>query len=426
MTSRIKHSQLFHAARKVIPGGVNSPVRAFKAVGGNPLFISKAKGAYLYAEEGGKYLDFVGSWGPMLLGHAPAGLIRAVSNKIKNGTSFGAPTQDETRLAEMIKDFFPTIEKVRLTNSGTEAVMSAVRLARGYTQRSKILKIDGGYHGHVDSLLIQAGSGATSFGVPDSKGVPAEISRLSISIPYNDVTALERVFKKKGRDIAAFVLEPVPGNMGTVLPQENYLQAVRDITKKYGTLLIFDEVMTGFRITDGGAQKFYGIRPDLTVLGKILGGGMPLAAFGGRAEIMNSLAPLGPVYQAGTLAGNPAAVSAALWMLGEIQRKKPHAALHGRCAHFYRDLHQIIQAKKVDATLNHIGSMWTLFFTRGPVTDYASAKKSDARAYAKFFHRCLSRGVYLAPAQFEANFISAAHTAADLAHAAKAIALAIS
>ncbi len=421
----MNNKKLFEAAKKVIPGGVNSPVRAFKAVGGTPIFIKRAKGPYLYGENGKRYLDFVGSWGPMLFGHAPKGLIRAISKKIKGGTSFGAPTKEETQLAEAIRGCFPSIQKVRLTSSGTEAVMSAVRLARGYTGRPRILKVDGGYHGHVDSLLIQAGSGAATFGVPDSKGIPLSLSHLSLSIPFNDITALERLFKKAGKEIAAFVLEPVPGNMGTVLPNEGYLKAAREITKRYGALLIFDEVMTGFRITDGGAQKFYGVKPDLTCLGKIVGGGMPLAAFGGRAEIMNMLAPLGPVYQAGTLAGNPAAVSAALWMLNEIKTKKPHVVLHRRCAEFYSGLHRFIRAKKLPVTLNHIGSMWTLFFTKGPVTDYVSAKKSDTKAFAKFFNRCLG-SVYLAPAQFEANFISAAHTDAQLKKASQVIQKALS
>ncbi|HCM42664.1 MAG TPA: glutamate-1-semialdehyde-2,1-aminomutase [Candidatus Omnitrophica bacterium] len=417
----MKNKILFEAAKKVIPGGVNSPVRAFKAVGGSPIFIKRARGPYLYSEEGKRYIDFIGSWGPMLLGHAPRGLIQAVSKKIKDGTSFGAPTKEETYLAELIREFFPMAQKVRLTNSGTEAVMSAVRLARGYTGRSRIVKIDGGYHGHVDSLLIQAGSGATTFGVPDSKGIPSDLSHLSVSVPFNNIAALERVFKKAGKEIAAFILEPVPGNMGTVLPDEGYLEAARSITKKYGALLIFDEVMTGFRITEGGAQKFYGVKPDLTVLGKIVGGGMPLAAFGGRAEIMNFLAPLGPVYQAGTLAGNPAAVSAALWMLTEIKKIKPHAHLHRRCAKFYFNLHQFIRIRKIPVTLNHIGSMWTLFFTQKPVTDYVSAKYSDTRAYARFFNRCLSRGLYLAPAQFEANFISTTHSESVLNQASKVI-----
>ena len=417
----MNNKKLFEAAKKVIPGGVNSPVRAFKAVGGTPIFIKRAKGPYLYGEDGKKYLDFIGSWGPMLFGHAPNGLIRAISKKIKDGTSFGAPTMGETKLAEAIIEFFPSIQKLRLTNSGTEAVMSAIRLARGFTGRSRILKIDGGYHGHVDSLLIQAGSGATTFGVPDSKGIPTEISNLSLSIPYNDVAALERVFKKVGKQIAAFVFEPVPGNMGTVLPSEGYLEAARAITKKHGALLIFDEVMTGFRITEGGAQKYYGVKPDLTCLGKIVGGGMPLAAFGGRAEIMDFLAPLGPVYQAGTLAGNPAAVTAALWMLNEIKTKKPHAALHKRCTKFYAGLHEFIHDKKLPVTLNHIGSMWTLFFTKGPVTDYASAKKSDTKKFAQFFSKCLAKGIYLAPAQFEANFISASHTEAQLKSALESI-----
>lgn len=409
-----KKSKLFSKALAVIPGGVNSPVRAFKAVGGNPVFAKKGQGAYFWDESGKKYLDFCNSWGALLFGHAPKELVRAVSAAAAGGMSFGIATKREVELAEQIQKFYPSLEKMRMTSSGTEAVMSAVRLARGFTAREKILKIDGGYHGHVDSLLVKAGSGAATFGIPDSAGIPKELAKLTLSVPFNDFDALEKVFKKHGREIAAFILEPVPANMGVVLPEMNYLKTARAITKKYGALLIFDEVITGFRVSVGGAQDFFDVRPDLTVLGKILGGGMPLACFGGRREIMDCLAPLGPVYQAGTLSGNPAAVSAALWVLKELSKTGKMEAFSGRAKDFRRKLHSYIIRKSLPIQMNAAGSMWTLFFSENPVTDYSSAKKSDTQKFARFFQTCLASGIYLAPSQFEANFLSAAQTEKDL------------
>ncbi len=407
---------LFDRAQKSIPSGVNSPVRAFKAVGGHPLFIKKAKGPWLWDEEGTKYLDFCASWGPMLFGHAPEGLIQAVSKALEDGTSFGAPTVKEVELAEKIRCFFPSMEKVRMTSSGTEAVMSAIRLARGFTGRKKILKIDGGYHGHVDSMLIKAGSGAATFGVPDSAGIPEELARLTLTVPFNDEAALSQIFAKQGEEIAAFVLEPIPANMGVVTPSATYLSKARTLTKSFGSLLIFDEVISGLRVGPSGAQGLYHIQPDLTCLGKIIGGGFPLAAFGGRAGIMDCLAPHGPVYQAGTLSGNPAAVTAALWTLDFLLAKKKYPTLafweklNQRAEVFYAYLKSEIRHRALPLTLNTVGSMFTLFFTGGPVKDYASAKQSDTKLYAKFFHACLDHGLYLAPAQFEANFISSTHS----------------
>lgn len=410
----MKNSGLFQKAKKRIPGGVNSPVRAFRAVGGTPLFVKKGQGAYFWDESGKRYLDFCSSWGPLLFGHAPKGLARILNKAAAQGTSFGAPTAKEVLLAEKIHRFFPSIEKCRLVSSGTEAVMSAVRLARGFTGRKKILKIDGGYHGHVDSLLVKAGSGLATFGIPDSAGIPEELAKLTISIPFNDVAALEKVFKKEGKNIAAFLLEPVPANMGVVLPRPGYLAVARLLTQKYGTLLIFDEVITGFRLSRGGAQESFGVYPDLTCLGKILGGGLPLAAFGGKSKIMDYLSPLGPVYQAGTLSGNPLAVSAALWMLGQIENKKVIAQLNQKAERFIESLQHFIRRKNLPIRLNAIGSLFTLFFTQRQVTDYASALSADKKRYARFFHYCLSRGIYLAPSQFEANFISAAQSGEDL------------
>lgn len=413
-----KAGKLFKQACQFIPSGVNSPVRAFKGVGGTPVFIRKGKGPFIWDESGKKYLDFCASWGALLFGHAPSGLIQTLRREISNGTSFGTATRKETDLAREIHSFFPSTEKIRLVSSGTEAVMSAVRLVRGFTGRKKILKVDGGYHGHADSLLIKAGSGGATFGIPDSAGVPEELARLTLSIPFNDLGALESIFKKEGKNLAAFILEPIPANMGVVLPRQGYLRAVRDITKKYGVLLIFDELITGFRISRGGAQRSFDIQPDLTCLGKILGGGLPVAAFGGRKEIMDRLAPAGPVYQAGTLSGNPVAVTAALWVLKAI-KTQDFDLLNKRAVEFTAGLREWIREKDLPLCVNAIGSMFTLFFTRGPVTDYASAKKSGTKRYARFFHAALKAGVYLAPSQFEANFISTAHTPAQLKNTLK-------
>jgi glutamate-1-semialdehyde 2,1-aminomutase len=422
---------LFRLAQRYIPSGVNSPVRAFRAVGGDPLFVKKGKGAFIWDEEDKKYLDFCCSWGALLFGHAPDELLKTLSREMQNGTSFGIATRKEVELAVQINALYPSMEKTRLVSSGTEAGMAVVRLARGFTGRKKILKIEGGYHGQADSLLVKAGSGGATFGVPDSAGVPQDIADLTISIPFNDLNALEEAFQKNPDDIAAFILEPVPANMGVVIPEKNYLEAARRITTENGALLIFDEVITGFRISEGGAQKIYGIKPDLTCLGKILGGGFPLAAFGGKAEIMDRLAPGGPVYQAGTLSGNPVAVSAALWVLSqfrvpssEFRGKKKMSSLHKSfdsflqlnklSAEFCTELEAFIKKKSLPLQLNGIGSLFTLFFTEDPVMDYASAKKSDTKKFAKFFHACLKKGIYLAPSQFEANFISTQHTSKDL------------
>jgi len=411
-----RSTSLFTAAKRRIPSGVNSPVRAFRAVGGAPVFVRKGKGPFLWDESGKKYLDFCSSWGPLIFGHAPSGLIRHLKEELGKGTSFGAATAKEVKLAEEIHKLFPSIEKCRLVNSGTEAVMSAIRLSRGFTGRKKILKINGGYHGHVDSLLIKAGSGAATFGVPDSAGIPEELAKLTLSIPFNDIKALENVFKKEGKNIAAFILEPVPANMGVVLPSPGYLALTRLYTKRYGALLIFDEVITGLRLSEGGAQACYGIGPDLTCLGKILGGGLPLAAFGGRAEIMDHLAPAGPVYQAGTLSGNPVAVSAALWMIRQIKESLTDR-LNAKAKIFFDALQDRIDRYGWPVQLNHTSSMFTLFFTKEAVTDYASAKKSDVKRFARFFHHGLRHGLYMAPSQFEANFISVAQTEAQLKRA---------
>lgn len=407
-------ASLFREAEKVIPSGVNSPVRAFRSVGGTPVFMKRGKGPLLWDEEGNRYLDFCASWGPMLFGHAPSGLLNRVAREIKNGTSFGTATAREVDLAKQIRHFYPAMKKIRLVSSGTEAVMSAVRLARGATGRKKIVKIDGGYHGHVDSLLVQAGSGLATFGTPDSAGVPEELARLTVSVPFNDMTSLQALFRREGGEVAAVILEPVPANMGVVPPEEHYLERLCQTARDHGALVIFDEVITGFRLAEGGAQQVFGLSPDLTCLGKILGGGFPIAAFGGRRDLMDKLAPAGPVYQAGTLSGNPAAVTAALWMLERIEKENPYLRLNARAGVFYKKIQTLITKNRWPLTLNTMGSMFTLFFTGKPVTDYRSAKNSDASRYAKFFHACLEQGVYLAPSQFEANFISTVHTPAQL------------
>ncbi|MDP3921315.1 MAG: glutamate-1-semialdehyde 2,1-aminomutase [Candidatus Omnitrophota bacterium] len=419
MVSGAKQTRLYNKAKKFIPSGVNSPVRAFKAVGGTPVFVMRGKGPFIWDEDKKRYLDFCCSWGPLLFGHAPDALLKRLRSEISKGTSFGVTTRKEVDLAERICSFFPSVEKVRLVSSGTEAVMSAVRLARGFTGRQKILKIDGGYHGHVDSLLVKAGSGLTTFGIADSAGVPPGLAKQTISVPFNDEAALERVFKREGRNIAAMILEPVPANMGVVLPADGYLKHARLITKKYGAVLIFDEVITGFRVAKGGAQDYFGVRPDLTCLGKVLGGGFPLAAFGGKRQIMNYLAPSGPVYQAGTLSGNPVAVSAALWMLTELDKRDPWERLNHRAENFIKRLRAVISVEGYPYQLNSIRSMFTLFFCPVPVTDFASAKKSDTRRFSRFFHLVRKEGVYLAPSQFEANFISTAHSERHLETALK-------
>ncbi len=405
---------LFRAAEKLIPGGVNSPVRAFRSVGGKPLFIAKAAGAAITDVDGNAFVDYVGSWGPMILGHAPPKVVSAVRAAAAKGTSYGAPTPGEVTLAALIRDAFPSMEKVRLVSSGTEAAMSAVRLARGVTGRDKIVKFEGCYHGHADSMLVKAGSGALTFGQPDSPGVPKDLARHTLSAAFNDLASVERLFAGNKGHIAALIVEPVPGNMGVVLPAPGFLAGLRKITKREGALLIFDEVISGFRVAFGGAQELYGITPDLTVLGKIIGGGLPVGAFGGRSDVMDALSPVGPVYQAGTLSGNPLAVAAGIACITELAKKGTYATLGAKADYLGEGLHEVFEKSGVATYTNRVGSMWTTFFQKGPVVDYATAKRSDTAAYAGYFHGMLARGVYLAPSQFEAGFVSLAHTRRDL------------
>jgi glutamate-1-semialdehyde 2,1-aminomutase len=406
--------ELFARAQKVIPGGVNSPVRAFKAVGGTPLFIRKAEGSRIWDADGKGYIDYVGSWGPMILGHAYPPILEAIRQAALLGTSYGAPCAGEVQLAERVVRLIPSIEKVRFVSSGTEATMSALRLARGFTGRRKILKFDGCYHGHADALLVAAGSGVATLGIPGSPGVPEGTVADTLVAPYNDVAAVEAVAAAHGSDLAAVIVEPVAGNMGCVVPRDGYLQALRDITQRVRAVLIFDEVMTGFRLAPGGAQQIYGITPDLTCLGKIIGGGLPVAAYGGRAEIMDHVAPLGPVYQAGTLSGNPLAMAAGCVALDHLGRRGTYQRLEALTIRLQIGLSRAAQAAGVMLTVNRAGSMFTPFFCRGPVRDFAEAKESDTRHFARFFHGMLERGVYLPPAQFEAAFVSFAHSETDI------------
>ncbi|MFL6274098.1 MAG: glutamate-1-semialdehyde 2,1-aminomutase [Blastocatellia bacterium] len=409
-----RSSQLFARAERVIPGGVNSPVRAFRAVGREPLFIREAAGATVTDADGNRFIDYVGSWGPMLMGHAHPAIIEAVRDAASRGTSFGAPTEIEIDLAEEIARVMPSIEKVRLVSSGTEATMSAIRVARGYTGRDLIVKYEGCYHGHYDSLLVKAGSGLATFGTPDSAGIPADFARHTLVIPYNDEAALATAFAERGYEIACVIIEPIAGNMGCVPPAAGYLERLRDLTTAHGALLIFDEVMTGFRVAHGGAQSLYGIKPDLTCLGKIIGGGLPVGAFGGRREVMNVVAPLGPVYQAGTLSGNPLAVSAGLAMLRLIRETNPYAELERRSALLESGLRDAAGEAGVAATVNRVGSMMTAFFGEAPVTGWDTAKQADTARYGCFFRAMLEAGVYLAPSQFECAFVSFAHSDADI------------
>ena len=407
-------SVLFERALRLIPGGVSSPVRAFKAVGGTPLFIRKAEGARMWDADGKAYIDYVGSWGPMIHGHAWPPVVDAISEAARRGTSYGAPCAQEVELAERVVRMVPSIEKVRFVSSGTEATMSALRLARGFTGRRKILKFDGCYHGHADALLVAAGSGVATLGIPGSAGVPEGTVADTLVAPYNDLAAVERVIAAHGPDLAAVIVEPVAGNMGCVPPREGYLAGLRELTRGAGALLIFDEVMTGFRVALGGAQAVFGGRPDLTCLGKIIGGGLPVGAYGGRAEIMDHVAPDGPVYQAGTLSGNPLAMAAGCVTLEALSRPGAYEKLEATSARLHGGLMEAVYSSDVKATINRVGSMITLFFTPGPVTDYASAKTSDTGLYARFFHAMLEQGVYLPPAQFEAAFVSLAHSISDV------------
>src|SRR5215212_189795 len=402
-------AQLFARAIELIPGGVNSPVRAFRGVGGTPRFIRRAEGATMTDVDGRTFIDYVGSWGPMILGHADPEVLDALRDALGRGTSYGAPTELEIEVAAEIIDAVPSIEMVRMVNSGTEATMSAIRLARGVTGRTKLVKFEGCYHGHGDSLLVKAGSGVATLGLPDSPGVPAQLAESTLTVPFNDPAALEEVFDQHS-DVAAVIIEPVVGNMGCVPPRAGYLEAVRKLTRDHQALLIFDEVMTGFRLARGGAQERYNITPDITTLGKIIGGGLPVGAYGGSRDIMNNIAPVGPVYQAGTLSGNPLSMTAGLVTLRRLRDRSVYDRLEAASRKLCEALADAVAEAGVKTVTNRVGSMWTSFFTAEPVVDWDSANKSDRQRYGKFFHAMLDEGVYLAPSQFEAGFVSLAHT----------------
>lgn len=408
-TNRKQSQKLWQAAQALIPGGVNSPVRAFGGVGGDPVFVQSATGCCIRDVDGTEYIDYVMSWGPMILGHAHPKVVKAAQQACDGGMSFGMPTEIENHLAARIVECVPSIEKVRMVSSGTEAAMSAIRLARGFTERDLIIKFDGGYHGHSDGLLAAAGSGVATFGTPATKGVPASYTEKTIVIPYNNPESVEDVCTRFGSEIACLILEPVAGNMGVVPPAAGFLEFLRGITEKHGIVLIFDEVITGFRVSLGGAQGLYGVSPDITVLGKIIGGGMPVGAYGGRKDIMDMLTPDGPVYQAGTLSGNPVAMAAGLAAIEVLIEEKPYAEMEKLSGMLAKGLAQAAQKAGVSVSQNRVGSMQTLFFSDTQVTDYTSAKKSNSDRYAKYFHGMLDRGVYFAPSQFEAAFVSAAH-----------------
>lgn len=406
--------KLFEKAQHLIPGGVNSPVRAFRSVGGQPRFIQRAKGARLYDLDGNTYIDYVLSWGPMILGHASPPVVTAIKKAAGQGTSYGAPTELEVELADQIRDAFPSMEKSRLVSSGTEAVMSAIRVARGFTKRDGVLKFEGCYHGHSDYLLAKAGSGLTTLGIPDSLGVPVDFAKHTLTAPYNDIRTVQRILRDRGKDLACIIVEPIAGNMGVVPPAADFLPALRQLATDHDILLIFDEVISGFRVHYGGAQALYGVTPDLTVLGKIIGGGLPVGAYGGRRDIMDLIAPAGPVYQAGTLSGNPLAVTAGLATLKQLRAKNLYKQLEERSAALARGLADEAKRAGIALSQTRVGSMLTSFFTQEPVVDWNSAKKSDTKRYGLFFHGMLEQGIYLAPSQFEAAFLSTAHTSADV------------
>ena len=442
MISRAKSEALFAEALQHIPGGVNSPVRAFRAVGGQPFFVQSARGSRVTTVDGDELIDYVGTWGPAILGHSHPKIIAAVKSAADQGTSFGIPNPFEVTMARLIKQLVPSVDKVRVCNSGTEACMSAIRLARGFTRRDKFIKFDGCYHGHADCLLVKAGSGALTFGNPDSAGVPADTARHTLVLPYNDVEALKACFAANKGEIAAVIIEPVPGNAGLYLPRPGYLEFLRQITAEQGAVLIFDEVMTGFRLAPGGAQERFGIRPDLSTFGKIIGGGLPVGAFGGRGDIMDCLAPLGPVYQAGTLSGNPLAMAAGIAALEELSpvaalcERRPNGGdtpplqkqgnayplLEAKGAALEAGLRDAAKSANIPVTFNRCGSMFSGYFTSEPVWNLADAMKADRERFKKFFHGMLAEGVYLAPSQFEAGFISTAHTESDIAHTVQAAA----
>lgn len=408
-------SNYFPQACKVIPGGVNSPVRAWKSVGGRPVFVSHAKGSKIFDVSGKEYIDYVLSWGPLILGHAHSKITAAICNKAKKGTSFGAPTPAETQMAKLISEAIPSMELIRMTSSGTEATMTAIRLARGFTGRDMIAKFDGCYHGHSDSLLIKAGSGVATFGIPGSPGIPADLARLTLSLPYNDIDTLQKAIETYGSRLAAIIVEPVAGNMGVVPPRNGFLDKLRKLTAQYGIVLIFDEVITGFRFTFGGYQNLTEVKPDLTCLGKIIGGGLPVGAIGGRKEIMERLAPTGDIYQAGTLSGNPLAMSAGLTTLNILKTKKnSFLKLDEKTNRLCKAMQDLFSAKGIAVCINCVHSMFTIFFQTGPVYDLDTAQKSDTMMFARFFHGMLKNGIWLAPSQFEAGFLSFAHTQKDI------------
>lgn len=417
MTSR--SADLFAAAKKSIPAGVNSPVRAFRNVGGEPFFVARSAGAKIWDVDGNEYIDYVGSWGPAILGHAPKVVVDAVRDAATRGLSFGIPNPFEVEMAELICNWMPSIEKVRMVNSGTEATMSCIRLARAFTGRDRIIKFDGCYHGHVDALLVKSGSGALTHGRPDSAGVPKAFADLTISLPFNDIDLVRKTFRENENQIAAVILEPIPANAGLYFPRENFLSILREECARHEALLIFDEVMTGFRVARGGAQKLYAVKPDLTALGKIIGGGLPVGAFGGRADIMDQLSPAGPVYQAGTLSGNPLAMAAGLAQLRELDRIDGWKLLEELGTRFERFARDAIASAKIDITFHRIGSMFCLFFARGPIVDLAGAQRSDLKKFARFFHACRERGIYFAPSQFETGFISTAHSEKEIEQTAR-------
>jgi glutamate-1-semialdehyde 2,1-aminomutase len=421
MINKFNNSRrLFKKAQAVIPGGVNSPVRAFRAVGGNPVFIERAKGSRIYDVDGNSYIDYVLSWGPMILGHAYPKVVQALKKAIEKGTSYGAPTALEVELAGMVLKAYPSMDKVRMVNSGTEATMSAIRVARGFTGRDKIIKFEGCYHGHADGLLVKAGSGATTFGVPDSPGVPKSYAKNTITLPFNDIGLLKSMIEKERRNIACVIIEPVVGNIGCVLPKPGFLETLRKLTRQNGIVLIFDEVMTGFRVSFGGAQAYYKIKPDMTCLGKVIGGGLPVGAYGGKKEIMSMVSPEGPVYQAGTLSGNPLAMTAGIETLKVLSEKNIYKKIEGKALMLEEGLVDAARSAGVTTRFYRAGSMFCTYFTGADVYNYKTAKTSDTGKFAKFFSELLQRGINIAPSQFEAGFMSLAHTGKDIENTIKA------
>ena len=411
---REQSEALFQKAQQTIPGGVNSPVRAFKAVGGNPLFIAKGKGSHITDVDGNEFIDYVCSWGPLIFGHAHPSIVQAVSRQAELGTSFGAPTELEIELAQKVVDAVPSIETVRLVSSGTEAGLSALRLARGFTGRDKIVKFEGCYHGHADSLLVKAGSGVLSLGLPDCPGIVSDLAKKTLTLPYNDIAAVEELFSKMGKEIACLIVEPVGGNMGVVPPQPGFLECLRKVTAESGALLIFDEVITGFRVSYGGAQKLYGVSPDLTCLGKIIGGGLPVGAYGGKKEIMDHVAPVGAVYQAGTLSGNPLAVTAGIEMLNLLSQPGVYESLEAKSERLCNGFKENVKKLGVTATFTRVGSMFSMFFTDQEIVSYESVATCDTDFFKRYFNAMLEEGIYIAPSQFEAGFMSAVHTDDDI------------